>query len=318
MRYIKGQEILCENVEKKFMSTELMSQMFILFGLIAIGYISNKTGVLDETANTKLSGFLLKVPLPATVLHSALTQEAIEHATVIYGAAVAIGVFVLLPFMSKLVTRIFHLDKTYQLMLNYSNLGFMGLPIISSVYGPESIFYVVLFMMVFNVHIFSVGIMVLQGKAERVSEMLKKLCSPGIIASIMAFVIVLLRMKAPVPVTGLLGSVGSLTTPLAMIVIGSQLGMVNLLQILKNRSLYLMTFFKLAVYPAVFCMILRMLLGENMVTNIASILMGLPVAGNVTMLCSNYGGDTSLAAQGTCISTFLSLLTVPVLLTLIA
>lgn len=318
MRYIKGRDILFENMEKKTMSVELMNQMFILFGLIAIGYISNKTGVLDETANTKLSGFLLKVPLPATVLHSALTQEAIEHSAVLYGAVVAIGVFALLPFMSKLVTKIFHLDKTYQLMLNYSNLGFMGLPIISSVYGSESIFYVVLFMMVFNVHIFSVGIMILQGKAERASEMLKKLCSPGIIASIMAFVIVLLRIKAPGPITGLLGSVGSLTTPLAMIVIGSQLGMVNLWQVLKNRSLYLMAFFKLAVYPAVFCVILRMLLGESMVTNIAAILMGLPVAGNVTMLCSNYGGDTSLAAQGTCISTFLSLLTVPVLLTLIA
>lgn len=299
------------------MNIELMGQMFILFGLVLIGYISNKTGVLDETANTKISGFLLKVPLPATVLHSALIQEPIEYSVIWYGAAVAVGVFAALPFMSKLVTKAFHLDKTYQLMLNYSNLGFMGLPIISSVYGPESIFYVILFMMTFNVHLFTVGIMILQGKVESPKVLLKKLCTPGIIASVMAFIIVLLRIKAPAPVVGLLSSVGSITTPLAMIVIGSQLGMVNLIEVLKNRSLYVMTLFKLVVYPAVFCVVLRLLLGENMVTNIAAILMGLPVAGNVTMLCANYGGDTSLAAQGTCISTFLSLLTVPVMLAVI-
>lgn len=299
------------------MSTELMNQMFVLFGLIMIGYVSNKTGILDETANTKLSGFLIKVPLAATVLHSALIQEPMEYSVIWYGAAVAAAVFAALPFMSMLVTRIFRLDKTYQLMLNYSNLGFMGLPIISSVYGPESIFYVVMFMMIFNVHLFTVGIVILQGKVESPRVLLKKLCTPGIIASVTAFVIVLWRIKAPAPVVDLLSSVGSVTTPLAMIVIGSQLGMVNLVEVLKKRSLYVMTFFKLAVYPAVICVVLRLLLGESMVTNIAAILMGLPVAGNVTMLCSTYGGDTSLAAQGTCISTFLSLLTVPVMLTLI-
>lgn len=299
------------------MSRELMSQMFILFGLIAVGYISNKAGVLDETANTKISGFILKVPLPATVLHSALVQEPIAYSVIWYGAAVAIGVFTVLPFMSSLVTKVFHLDKTYQLMLNYSNLGFMGLPIISSFYGPESVFYVVLFMITFNLHLFTVGIVILQGKIESPAVLLKKLCSPGIIASLMAFVIVLLRIKAPEPVTGLLNSVGSVTTPLAMIVIGSQLGMVDLHQVLKNKSLYVMTLFKLIVYPAFFCVVLRLLPGENMVTNIAAILMGLPVAGNVTMLCSNYGGDTLLAAQGTCMTTFLSLLTVPALLAVI-
>lgn len=299
------------------MSTELMNQMFVLFGLIMIGYVSNKTGILDETANTKLSGFLIKVPLAATVLHSALIQEPMEYSVIWYGAAIAAAVFAALPFMSMLVTRIFRLDKTYQLMLNYSNLGFMGLPIISSVYGPESIFYVVMFMMIFNVHLFTVGIVILQGKVESPRVLLKKLCTPGIIASVTAFVIVLWRIKAPAPVVDLLSSVGSVTTPLAMIVIGSQLGMVNLVEVLKKRSLYVMTFFKLAVYPAVICVVLRLLLGESMVTNIAAILMGLPVAGNVTMLCSTYGGDTSLAAQGTCISTFLSLLTVPVMLTLI-
>lgn len=299
------------------MSTQLMNQMFILFGLIAVGYISNKTGILDKTANAKISAFLLNVPLPATVLHSALIQEPMEYSVIFYGVAVALGVFTLLPIISKILAGVFHWDKTYQLMLDYSNVGFMGLPIVSSVYGSESVFYAVMIMMVFNLHLFTVGIMILKGKAESPKVLIKNLCTPGIIASLLAFVIVLLRIKAPSPVVSLLSSMGSITTPLAMMIIGSQLGMVDLLQVLKNRSLYLMTIFRLAIYPLIVCVSLRLLLGDCLAANVATIQMGLPVAGNVTMLCSAYDGDTSLAAQGTCMSTFLSLVTVPVMLMLL-
>lgn len=299
------------------MSTQLMNQMFVLFGLIAVGYISNKTGILDKTENARISVFLLNVPLPATVLHSALIQEPMEYPVIFYGVAVAVGVFTLLPIISKILAGVFHWDKTYQLMLDYSNVGFMGLPIVSSVYGSESVFYAVMIMMVFNLHLFTVGIMILKGKAESPKVLIKNLCTPGVIASLLAFVIVLLRIKAPFPVVSLLSSMGSITTPLAMIIIGSQLGMVNLLQVLKNRSLYLMTIFRLAIYPLIVCVILRSLMGNSLAANVATIQMGLPVAGNVTMLCSAYDGDISLAAQGTCMSTFLSLVTVPVMLMLL-
>lgn len=299
------------------MSTQLMNQMFVLFGLIAVGYISNKAGFLDQTANTKLSAFLLNVALPATAIHSALIQEPMEYSVIFHGVGVAVAAFTILPILSILITRVFHWDKTYQLMLNYSNVGFMGLPIVSSVYGSESVFYAIMIMMVYNVHMFTMGIMILNGKAESPKVLLKNLCTPGIAASLLSFVIVILRIKVPAPAVNLLSSVGSITTPLAMMIIGSQLGMVNIMQVLKCRPLYLMTFFRLVVYPLVICVLFRLLLGNSLAANVATIQMGLPVGGNVTMLCSAYDGDTSLAAQGTCMSTFLSLVTVPVMLMLL-
>jgi predicted permease len=76
-----------------------------------------------------------------------------------------------------------------------------------------------------------------------------------------------------------------------------------------------MAVLKLAIYPAVIFGLLSLILGPgHILTKIATILVGLPVAGNVTMLCSEYGGDTALSAQGTCVSTLLSLLTIPLML----
>lgn len=299
------------------MNTKVFNQFFLLFGLIIVGYITNKTGILDEPANNRLSSFLLKIALPATILNSALENQEIDRDKLLSVTIIAIGVFMVIPLLSKLIARIANLSKTYQLMLNYSNLGFMGFPIISSIYGEDAVIYAAVFLMVFNVHIFTVGISLLQGKSESPKLMLKKLCSPGVISALLAFAIVLFGFSIPVPLANLFKSLGSVTTPLAMIVIGSQLAQVNLLNSLANKKIYLMSCIKLVVYPAVVYGILRLVVGQDVIAGIAAILIGLPVAGNVTMICSEYGGDTALAAEGTCISTILSLITIPIMLALI-
>ena len=90
------------------MSTELMSQIFMLFGLMAIGYLCGKTRIMDETANAKFSGFLLKVSLPATILSSAISQSSMDLGLVRHVTLTAIGVFILLPIVSKILGKLFH------------------------------------------------------------------------------------------------------------------------------------------------------------------------------------------------------------------
>lgn len=300
------------------MSVGLLNQIFVLFGLIIVGYITNKSGILDEVANARLSSLLLKVALPATILNSAFSNENINKSVILNVTLVAIGIYIAIPFISKLIAKAMHLDKTYQLMLNYSNLGFMGFPIISSVYGEKNVIYAAIFMMVFNVHIFTAGVILLQGKTGNMKDMIKKLCSPGIISALLAFVIVILGFSVPTSISSLIGSLGSITTPLAMIVIGSQLAQVDLLKSLMNRQMYFMSFLKLIIYPLAVYIAVKLVTGHGIIAEVSAILIGLPVAGNVTMLCSEYGGDTALAAEGTCISTILSLVSIPIMLAVIS
>lgn len=300
------------------MSGNIINQMLLLFGLMGVGFVINKGGIIDDTANKKFSTFLLKVSLPATILNSAIKQPEIANSKVLYVTMIAVGVFILIPIMSKLCAVLFRLEPTYQLMLNYSNLGFMGLPIIASLYGEESVFYAAIFMMVFNIHIFTAGVMTLQGSIDSIWNLIRKLCTPGIFSAILAFLIVICQISVPHMIGNVINSLGSITTPLAMIVIGSQLAQVELIEILCSYKLFLMSFFKLLVYPAVVYILLSFIIGAGIEVRIATILVGLPVAGNVTMLSSEYGGDVALAAQGTCISTILSILTIPVMLAMLS
>ncbi len=173
------------------MNAALLSQISVLFGLIIVGYIANKCTILDAHTNAKLSSFLLKIALPSTILSSALENTDVDKMQVVNVAVIAVSIFIALTVLTVLLTRMLRLDKSYSLMLNYGNLGFMGIPIVSSVFGSEYVIYVAVFMMVFNIHIFTVGVIILQGKPSSLKEMVKKLCTPGVIAARMAFDIVL-------------------------------------------------------------------------------------------------------------------------------
>lgn len=299
------------------MDQTIINQMILLFGLIIVGYITNKMGGLDDVANKRFSSFLLKVTLPATILDSALSQNGMGYQKLISIVVVGVIVFTLIPLVAKLYAKLVKGNAIHELMIIYPNQGFMGLPIVASIFGAEGVFYVAILMMIFNIHIFTYGVILLQGKGENLRSLLRKLCTPGIIAAIIAFLVVLFPVSVPTQLHTLIGSVGSITTPLAMIVIGSQLAEVSFVEALKNKKLYSTAFVKLVVNPVVVFAVLSLIFGPVMQVKVAALLSGLPTAGNVTMLCSEYDGDAYLSAQGTCISTLLSILTIPVLIALL-
>ena len=299
------------------MNAQVWSQMFLLFGYVIVGYTCNKLKIFDETSNTKLSGFLVKVAMPATVLASAFGQTGLELGMILRALVMCVGIYMLMPFVSKILAKLFHWEPTAELMLTYSNIMFMGLPIVRSMYGKGAVIYVVLFVMVFNVWIYTSGIMTLQGRLTEAKALLQKMINPGIVAALLAVFIIFMNLSAPAPVVNLLTGVGSVTTPLAMMVIGSNVAMVDLRRVLTRKDLYGIAACKLILFPLMVRGISLLLMGPGVYTNVATVLAAMPTAGNVTMLCSEYDGNASLAAQGTCICTVLSTVSLPILLSLL-
>ena len=296
------------------MNAQVWSQMFLLFGYVIVGYVCNKLTIFDERTNAKLSGFLLKVAMPATILASAFGQTGLELGIILRALLMTVGMYVLMPLVSKILAKVFHWESTVELMLTYSNQIFMGLPIVRSMYGEEAVIYVVIFVMVFNVWIYTSGIMTLHGTLTEPKSMVRKMINPGIVAAILSVFIIFMDLSAPDMAVDLLAGVGSVTTPLAMMVIGSNVALVDLRKVLTRKDLYGIAVCKLIVFPLMVRGVALLIMGPGMYTNVATVLAAMPTAGNVTMLCSEYEGNTSLAAQGTCICTVLSAVTLPVLL----
>lgn len=294
---------------------KIFSQIAILFALVLLGFIINKLGVFDEVSDKKISSLLINVTLPATVLASAFSQSSDDKMSALTILCIAAVIFLLMPLFASLFTRITGSENTYKLIVTYPNLGFMGMPIMNVLYGSRAVFYTSLFMIIFNISVFSYG--VATAKGENGFD-IKKLINPGIISAILALAVFLLDIPCPETATEFLSSVGGITSPLAMMVIGSNLARVNFREMLKDVRLYLVSVYKLIVIPFIIWLVLHFIIDDKMIVGLCVILMSLPVAGNVSMLCITYGANTQLSAKATCMTTVLSLLTIPVYMLIFA
>lgn len=292
----------------------IVQQLILLFGLILSGYIINRCGILDATSNERISKFLVNISIPATIIHSAAVQKMESGGKVIIIFVIAVLYFILMPLISMLVAKLLKAPPTFQLMLTYSNLGFMGIPIISSIYGEDAVFYVTVFMMVFNISIFSQGIWILNsGKSdEKKGFDIKDMINPGVLCAVIALIIFLFRIPVQSDLDQLLSSIGSVTTPLAMIIIGSSLAEIPLKAVFLDKTMYILAILKLFVYPLIVFVILRIFIKDSMIIGISVLLTSLPTAGNVSMVCSEYGGELGLVSKGICISTLLSIIAIPI------
>ena len=335
----------------------VFNQMVSLFLLMLTGYLANRSGVIDKTFESKVSRFIVNISLPATILNAVTGSDMAHNQEMLPIFVAAVSIFLVAHVVCHFIQKIIRWNPTYELMLNYSNLGFMGIPIISTIYGGEYVLHVSIFMMTFNLSLFSYGVYLLSkddaknkptvpaSNSERlsakntaaaaVSEVqaaapensgsqkstgfsVKKLLSPGILSAFLAIGIYLLDIRLPQHAVSLFSTVGTTTTPLAMIVIGSTLAGVKFSTVFTDKELYLFSFLKLLVLPMITFFVLRFFIKDRTLLEISTILSGCPIAGNVSMLCMEYNRDVTLVSKGICISTLLSMISIPIVSALVA
>ena len=293
----------------------ILLQLCLLFAYIILGFICNKIGLFNKESDRIFSNLLLNITLPASVIASAIGQDPSKRMVAVYVFLVAGAIFLIKPVWAKIFQHVFKCDDTYKLMLTYPNLGFMGFPIVKALYGDLGLFFASLFVIVFNISVYSYGISVVQ-KDSRFS--LKTLVNPGILSSLLAIVIFMFNIPVPQVINDYLTSIGNITSPLAMITIGSTIAAVSIRQVFADRFLFVFTLFKLILWPLLVWIPLHLITSDPLIIGVSVILTSLPVAGNVSMLCINYDGNIELAAKGTFISTVLSFVSIPVYMLLFA
>ena len=139
----------------------VFNQMVSLFLLMLTGYLANRSGVIDKTFESKVSRFIVNISLPATILNAVTGSDMAHDQEMLPIFVAAVSIFLVAHVICHFIQKTIRWNTTYELMLNYSNLGFMGIPIISTIYGGEYVLHVSIFMMTFNLSLFSYGVYLL-------------------------------------------------------------------------------------------------------------------------------------------------------------
>ncbi|MGM9530512.1 AEC family transporter, partial [Intestinibacter sp.] len=270
--------------------------------------------------NQKLSSFVLNITSPALILYSVSEPVEGDLNTVLQIFLLSVAVYVVLPFIGIFFARVLRVAKEdrnlYQFMTIFSNIGFMGYPVIQAIFGKEALFFAAICNLVFNIFCFSYGVFLISG-AGKVSFDFKKLINPGIIFSIIAVVIYLTKWQMPVIIGETSDLVGSITTPLAMMIIGSSLAEIPIKEVVSDIRIYIYTIIKQIIMPILFWWVLKFIVHDAMVLGVLVVLIAMPVGTIAIMFCNQFGGNTSLASKSIFITTLASVFTIPTLVYLL-
>ena len=299
----------------------ILHQMLQLFIIMFLGYVLHKVKLIDHDFIKKLTKLLLNVTLPATIFSSVLQQES-EREMGAVGEVFLIGVavYVVLPVVSLLAVKLMRLPKKdrslYAFMMTYSNIGFMGFPLMDALYGQTAVFYAAIINIIFNISVFTCGVLMMNAGKDGGNTKLKwrNLLSPGVSVSTLSVAVYLLNISFPEDIKSVVSSVGNITTPLAMILIGATLATMDVKSIFNDWHVYFYSAVKQIVIPLLFWPALKFLIHDPFILAVVFILILMPVANTSVLFATEYDGDEKLAAKTIFITTVMSIVTVPLLL----
>ena len=291
--------------------------IIILFLLMGIGFAASKAKFLDRNGSKALSSFLVNIALPCLVVISMQipvnadtmekTQTTLTLALVFFAISIAVAVIVPMFIPAKYSER-----GVFSFMLVFSNLGFMGIPVTQAIFGTDAVFYTTLFMLPFNLLVFTIGILMLRPDM-RMNFNPRLFVNPGIIASVIGMLFFFTGISIPSPVYDVMDYLGSTTTPLAMVVTGALLATMPFSNLFSDYRIYILSAFRLLIIPVIVYLVISPYSTDPVIFAIPVLLAAMPAAANSVILAEEYNADSTLASKGVFITTLLSIVTIPVL-----
>ena len=295
---------------------QVLLQVLTLFLLMLCGFIARKSRMMGGEGFSALNKLVLYFAQPALILSSMQQSSSPElihdlaWVFVLACAAMAVSGFVaLLFFRREAAPR----RSVLTSMAMVSNCGFMGFPVITAALGEEALIYAVIYVAAFQLICWTLGAYVFGGRsAMRPGELLR---NPSLLAVLGGLVLFLTGWRLPGFVNDGLSMMGSVTTPVAMFVIGSNL--VGLTPAhLSDRPMLTACGLRLVAAPLM-VLLLRLTSLSGLVVNSLFLCTAMPCAALTAMMAELYQADSVLASRGVAVSTALSMVTVPLLLSLI-
>lgn len=306
-----------------FVST--LNQTAFLFGFIIIGFILAGRKILPEGSAAVLSKLENTVFIPALVMGTFIENFTIERISSAWQLLVISSVIALIAvpfaiFVSKAVTKDKYIQKIYTYGLSFSNFGFMGNAVVSSLF-PDIFFEYLIFTLPLWILIYLWGVPRLliadSGKKQTFHESLKSFVNPMFVAMLIGMIIGLLKIPLPAWTVSLITVSGNCMSPVAMILTGIVVSSISLKKTFTNVRIYIISIVRLIIMPLVFVWLASFFNIPQSIYICALCSLAMPLGLNTIVIPSALGKDTTIAAGMAIISHLLSCITIPLIFSIV-
>lgn len=313
----------------------IVEQMGKLFLMLCIGFVLAHLNLLDTHTKQKLTKILLYVTTPMMMIDAFYDRMQMLESQDAAGT-VSVGMLFLYSFIFYLILIILSLvlvfiirtpkseRQLYMFMTIFGNVGFMGFPVVESVYGTEGLFYAAILNSVFNIFVYTFGVVLMDGTAAESGGSLSKhlaqipwkklLLTPAVLCTAVGVVFFVCRIHLPSILADTCDTLGGLTSPLAMMVVGANLNGMKFKNMLTNLRMDLYVLLRQTVLPLVLWSMLKPFVTHEVLAPTLLLLACMPVANTTALFATEYGGNEQLASQGIFLTTLFSLVSFPLMI----
>ena len=307
----------------------IFQQMMVLFGMMLVGFFCYKWDWIDDHSYGKLSKIVVNILNPLLVIDGVLgkSRDGSFH-NLLTNLVMVILYFVFLIIISIPVVKIIRPEKenvgVYRLMMIFSNVGFMGIPVISALYGSDVIIYIVFYMLGYNFLLYTYGIILARSSAKPAyaenhnsngsfKGNLKAIINPGTIAGIIAIILFVCKIQVAAPMTSFIKYLSQCVVPFSMILIGASMAQQELKTIFKDVRMYWFLLIRLILIPVIMALCVRNLPIDSQILGVFILMLAMPVGSIVVLVAMEQGADSACCTRGSVISTLLSIITIPII-----
>ncbi|MBR1824752.1 MAG: AEC family transporter [Ruminococcus sp.] len=302
------------------MSETILRQTIIMLLLILCGVLCSKTHIISKESNKDLSKFLMQIINPVVIFMSYQTDyrpELVKNLLLTFLLS-AVSFAVLLSccyiFIRSKEGRDTEIERFSSV---YSNCGFMGIPLVSALFGGEGVFYLAAYITMFNLIAWTQGMIMLTGERD-MKQALKVLYSPTVISIVLGLISFAFHIRLPEVPAKAMDMLKEVNTPIAMIVSGVTMADTDILSLIRKKRVYYVCFLKLLLFPAVLSVVLTLIcrnVDEKVLLTVI-VAAAAPPAALCTLQCVRYGKNSLYASEIFTFGTVLSLGTLPLIVQL--
>lgn len=302
-----------------------LSPMLVMFLCIMAGFVLRKTKVAPENTATVLSRLEFNVLVPALSLKTFLTyctvdSIAAQWQTVLYGTAATVLAIVIGIPLAKLFTKDKNEYKIYRYSLIVANFSFFGNALVPAIMGEAAIYEYMLFTipLIILVYAWAFNSLIPEGKGQKQSVW-KSLLNPSSVSMVIGIILGLLGVGSILPgfVTTTLDNLSACMGPIAMLLTGFVIGGYRVSGLLKNKKVYIVTFLRLIILPAVIMGFLWLLGARGNILFMAIFAFSTALGLNTVVVPAAYDGDTHTGAGMAVISNAGAVITIPLMYALL-
>jgi malate permease and related proteins len=305
----------------------ILSQIFILAVVVLIGAIAAKFKVLTPESKDMLSKVIFNISLPLMLFTNFLKLDSSPRLIANSVIVISVSGFVLLFMLLTgwITTKIFNIKgreaAVFRTHSMFGNIIFLGFPLITALYGAEGLLYASMFQLIANIVMWTVGVIVLtHGDGTTWKKSISRVINPNTIATLTGLLFFLLSIKLPKVIVTPLTELGAANTWLCMLYIGAMLAFANVGGLLGKKSLYIISFNRLILVPAILITLFFLLSAfagltpDKLVSSVIILEVAMPCMASVVIMAKELGADDNLAVGNVFVSTILSILTLPLVM----